>query len=307
MNYLDIFSKAIKISWKHKQLWWFGVIASLPFALLMLPLLFWNMYWTPRFFSLGGLSDANLLFPSDSWMTLYLVFLVLTALVSFISCFLLVIGLIGCTLGVMRIDRDESISFRYLFRESLPFFWRVLGLMLLIWVALMTCVMILEGILMFVSVITFGLGMILAMPLMLLLYPLTMVVYGFSELCLMAIIMEDMKVLAALRRGWELFSRNFWQVALLCILLYLATWLASLIIIVPLVIVLSLLSSLSFIPTTLLTADTSGLTVIMVIAGIVVAACIPLCLIFAGWSLSFLQFAWSQVYSHLKQDAPARS
>jgi hypothetical protein len=307
MDYFEILLNAAKISWKQKRLWLFGMMLCLPFLLMML--IFWLFYYLSTQLILpGAAAKMEIILSAGGWIALPVVvfsFSILVVLLSFASS---AIGMTGPTLGVIHIDQGKGISFRRLFKDCLPFFWRVLGLIFLISAGEMVIMMIMEGIMMFITLVTFGLGVFLMMPLMFLFLMIMMILYAYQELCLMSIIVEDRQIVDALHQGWGLLKKNFWSVSLVSLLIFLASWLASMVMITPIVLVMSIFSFLPVFLTTTgyLMPDALGKWTI-VLSGTSMIVFLPLVMVYLGWSLSFFQASWTRVFNCLPRAVPSVS
>jgi len=125
------------------------------------------------------------------------------------------------TYGALKVEKGaEKLSLREMFRESLPYFWRALGLYLLfvgagilIWLGFIAV---------FFSIfkLTSGLAFICFVPLFLLLIPVFLISYSVVELAQAAIIADDMRIIDSISHGWRLFRANALGVILLMAILY---------------------------------------------------------------------------------------
>ena len=105
--YLDIFKNAIKLSWKHKHLWFFGLFITLLSGGGEYQFVFRGMYNNENnlfpgfsdliqvgFFSKNTLINIGQLFKNDpaSFLIITIIFLIFLALVIFLIC----ASFVGC-------------------------------------------------------------------------------------------------------------------------------------------------------------------------------------------------------------------
>ncbi len=302
MDAVEVLTSSLKISWKEKKLWLFGVVTSLPAVLIVLvnflviAFVFQDsIYGTGSGFEDFIESGAGI----AVWLGITCLFLLVFAAMFFLST----IGVIGPTLGAARAERGEAISFRGLFKDSLPFFWRALGLVFLVWLGMMAVMLVLEFIIMFLTIITLGLGSFLMFPLMWLLYLAMVIVFAYMELGLAAIVLEDMRLFDAMRHGWHLLKQNFWKVALLSLLLYLVVSIVSTVVVVVFMMPMTVLSVFPLIlaDSGTMMPDAQMVTLTLVISGLFMLVFIPVIAILMGWSMAFWQSAWALAYERLKR------
>jgi len=293
MNYSDLLGRALNISWRHKKLWWFGVISSLPGILAVLPLVVLS--------ALMGFaaSDPGMAYTLGDWMNSgaffgiwigYMAFMLLLMVAIYA---LATVGLIGPTLGALEVDAGREISFGALFKRSLAYFWRVLGLLALSMLGLMLFMVALEGIILLVTVVTLGFGMLLMMPLII--YPLMIAAYAYIELGVVVIIRDDMRTVDAIRRAWALFRQNLLPVSLLSLILYMAAMLVSFVVIIPVMMPLFIAPMLPVMVAApgALPADPGFVTAALVLAGLFTLLAVPVIVFLSAWLMTFWQAAWA--------------
>jgi hypothetical protein len=158
----------------------------------------------------------------------------LIMLVSIASIPVYIVGLSIPSIATRRLEMgEETLSFRGLVRDSLAYFWRVLGIFLLIWVGMVAFMFVFMACIGALSVFTLGLGMICAIPLFFLFIPVAILVYSLMELGMSAVLVDDLSVSSALQRAWDLFKRNWGGLALLSIVIYLVSMAVGMIISFP--------------------------------------------------------------------------
>src|SRR6266498_523268 len=146
----EVLSRAWQLTWKHKVLWIiglvFGVLVSAMFLLLIipafLPVLLQNSRTnlTPVILFLAGFGIVFLLFV----LALYPIS---------------VLTQTSLTLGILDAnDGNEPLSVRELVKKSLPFFWRVLGLMVLFAVGVGLINLVIQVVIILLTVVTLGIA-----------------------------------------------------------------------------------------------------------------------------------------------------
>jgi hypothetical protein len=218
MDYGNILSRAWKITWNNKVLWIFGFLTGLG----------------------SGAGSANSNFRSGSGQPFQagpggprlppelerqLQRPEVVAIIITVVCVLLLIGLALFVLSVIgrggliggirlvddRMDTGGKITFSEAWRVGIRYFWRLLGLTLLLVVPA-----ILFGLLVAALVLlTLGFAALCVLPLLcvfiILMIPLSIVV----ALAQFGVVLEDKGVIDSLRRGWEVLKTNLANIILL--------------------------------------------------------------------------------------------
>jgi hypothetical protein len=227
-NFGEVLSGAWQIAWKHKVLWWAGIIVTV-MGLLSLPI---NLFTNPAFTSFSGSS-------SDISRNLAPILIGngLILLISILSIPVTVLAMLVPSLAAVRLEQgSEQVRFGELLKAALPYFWRTLGIFLLVWVGAFTLMMVLMGCVALFVVLTLGFGMLCMIPLFLLYIPLAILVYAMVEQAMAAVVVDNLGFGAAIQRAWELVRKNFLAMAIMSVLIYLAYMVIGMIISVPMMI-----------------------------------------------------------------------
>ncbi len=215
MNFGEVLSKAWQIIWKHKVLWIFGILAScangggsnITYTLNGSDYAKWNGNLPPAMESY--FSDFNRVLP---WVILGIV---VTLVLVVLAIFLVTIGRIGLVRGVLKADggsnqpvKDIKLAFGDLFSRSIPYFWRVFGLNLVVGLLVAAAIILILLAVIFGSVLTLGIGLICLIPFVCLMIPAGWVVGLIVEQANNAIIIENLGVIDGLNRGWDVFRKN---------------------------------------------------------------------------------------------------
>ena len=211
MDFGEVLSKAWRIVWRHRVLWIFGILAGCGSGGGGGGGGGSGTNWQQDSpFSSGGRGDMERMLQqagqwiSEHWWVVALIILGLVVLWA-LAVFLGTIGKIGLIRGTFKVDGGaETVHFGELFRESMPFFWRVFLLSFLIGLAFL--VLILPLVLF--GVITAGVGFLCILPLVCILVPVLWIVGITVNQANSAIVVEDLRMLEGLRRGWEVSRRT---------------------------------------------------------------------------------------------------
>jgi hypothetical protein len=196
------------------------------------------------------------------------------------------------TIGVLRAERGaEKLSFMELIRESFPFFWRLLGLMLLFAVGIMLVMFAFSALQMIFSVVTLGIGSICLAPLSLLTYPLFFVWYVCMEQSMAAIVVDNMNVLDAAKQGWQVFRENMGAVVVIGLILYLGVSLIAGIAMIPMMV--------PFFALPFAIGVEEFNRAILLVAGVCAAIYLPVFAIFQGAMMALMKSGWILTYLRL--------
>jgi hypothetical protein len=279
----DVITRAWQIAWKNKALWWFGGIFGLFFALIF-PLAMVPAFIFPQ------LSEKSASPLMSIWMVAFVVFFLLFMLAIYpIST----IAHTSITFGVLDAVQDkEKSTLRNLIQKGLPFFWRVLGLMILYGIAVTAIVFLIEGVIFLLAVLTLGIGMICAMPLFLLMYPAMYLSIVWMEQAMNGIVVDNMPVMDALRQGWNLIRNNLLAVGLMALVIYFGIGMISAVVMIP------MMFPIFIMPFSFMGHETNWMLIF--ISVLFMVAFVPLISAFFGWSLTFMKAAWVLTYLRLK-------
>ena len=284
----EVLTRMWKIGWNHKVLWLWQMLPGL-FSLVLMPLMF---IANPTFAMF--LPEPFDRFANETWVMVAFVVLmfVFTIPIMFVS----VVAQLTTTYGAVKVEKGaEKLTFRGLFNESLPYFWRVLGLYAIFGGAWMVIWFGFTVVTSVASIITFGLSMLCMMPMFILFIPFLIVGYSVLELAQAAIVADNMGTLDAISHGWKLFRINWLGVVLLMIILYFALTMVSSVFIFPMMLPMMLLP---------LGMDTQGdFNTPMLIFFVVLFPIIFLVMyVVQGILMAFFQSAWAVAYLRMNQN-----
>jgi len=304
-NFGEVLTKAWQIIWKHKVLWIFGILAGC---------------------GQGGGGNGgggntgfdtqgpNLPPQATRWLTTieqniqtYVAILVaVICVIWIITLFLSTVGKVGLIRGASQADAGmENLIFGQLFSESMPYFWRVLGLTLILAFpvfvfALAIAVFVFFGV---VAGMSGGSGneplaVLGIIPLVLgcvcLLIPVMFVLRMIFRQAERAVVLEDMAVFPSLSRGWEVFRSNLGTIIIMAIILGILGFGAGLIIAIPVFLVVF--------PTIFAFALGQGETYSpLIFMAVCLCIYIPVALVLQGIVTSYTESAWTLTYMRITQ------
>ena len=284
----EVLTRMWKIGWNHKVLWLWQMLPGL-FSLVLMPFMFIANPAFAMFLPEPWNELAN-----ETWVVFAFmgVTLVLTIPIMLVS----IVAQLATTYGALQVEKGaEKISFRGLFTESLPYFWRVLGLYVIFFGAWMLIYSGFMAFFMFSSMVTFGLSFICMVPFFLLFIPLLLVGYSVLELAQAAIVADDKGVVDAISHGWKIFKINWLGVVLLMIVLYFALTTLSSMFIFPLMFPMMLFP---------LGMDSQGnFNTLMLVFFVVLFPIMFLVMyVVQGILMAFFQSAWAVAYLRMNQN-----
>jgi hypothetical protein len=281
----EVLNRTWQITWKHKVLWVYGFLQTLA-SLLLLPLVF-----IPVFVPLmtGGAGQFER-FVREPWFFLIFIVIFLVFLLALYPLSVLVNG--ALSIGVLRAERgEEKLSFMELIRESLPFFWRILGIMLLFTVGMMLVMFAFSAVQTALSVVTLGIASICMAPLSFLLYPAMFVWYIWMEQSMAAIVVDNMNVTDAAKQGWQVFRNNIAGVAVIGLVLYFGASIIGMIAVMPLMV--------PFFALPFAMGVEEFNRTILVVAGVCATIYLPLFAVFQGAMIALMKSGWILTYLRL--------
>jgi hypothetical protein len=298
MDFGEVLTKAWKIIWKYKILWLFGIFASCSGG-------------GGGGGGGGGSSSVNYSgnmgpgyyydYQVEPWAVALIVAaaillaIIVTVIVMAVSTF----GRIGLIQGAKQADEDEDarLTFSSIFNGSKPFFWRILGLNLLICVGYFFIIMT-----MIILFIFMGLTICL-LPLVCILVPILAiglwVLAAFVEMANVAVVKEDLGVIEGLQRGWEVFRGNLVEMILMGLVLIFGGFIVGLILAIPMILTIIPLMMGIF---AAIFGDSGALAASgVVIAGLCCVVYLPVLIVLSGIIRAYIGTAWTLTYLRLTQ------
>jgi hypothetical protein len=226
-NFGEVLTRAWQITWRHKNLWLAGIVVGL---IGFLPASA-SLIFAPSYSSFSNPDEVNRILPTVLLTNGLVLFLTV------LSIPIYVIGMAVPSLGTAELERGKTaVNLRELVRGVLPYFWRILGVVTLVWVGTFAVAMIFAACVIVLSLLTFGIGALCVMPLLILFIPLGILVFALMEQAVSAILVDNLGFSDALQRAWELVRKNLGVMALLSLIIYLASTVIGMFIAFPMMI-----------------------------------------------------------------------
>lgn len=306
-NFGEVLTRAWQIIWKHKILWIFGILASCGQG---------------RGGGNSGSGGGNSGFDASSfdlppqvmqWFntieqnltSIIAAGIAIICIIWILVIFLSTIGRIGLIRGTFQADGGaENIIFGQLFSESMPYFWRMFGLSLIIALPVLFLIgALFAGIIVFAISISGGndaswLGIATMIPLFLgcccLLIPVMFVVGMIIRQSQNAIVLEDKPLMPALSRGWEVFRANLGPIIIMAIILSIIGFFVGFIVAIPIFLIVF--------PTIFALILGQGETFApLIFMGVCMCIYIPVALVFQGIITAYTESAWTLTYMRITQ------
>lgn len=298
-NFGEVLTRAWQIIWKHKVLWIFGIFAGCgrgggggtggtggggggtgpgtqPFPEL------------ERIFEqIGQWIEQN------PWIVA--VFIILILVLTLLAIFLGTIGRIALIRGTYQAESGVGrLNFGELFSESMPYFWRVFGLSLLIFLlALLVFIPVALGGVLF-SVLTMGIGALCILPLICILIPLIWALSVVIEQANVAIVLDNLSIGDGFRKGWEVVRANVGPIILLTLIIFIGSGVVGFIVALPII--------AAILP--LIFAAASNNTNSVWITVLCCAAYFPVLVLLSGMLNAYVQSVWTLTYMRLTATLP---
>lgn len=303
-NFGEVLTRAWQIIWKHKVLWIFGILAGCGRG-------------GTRFNGNSG-GGGNGTGPGPNlppevlrWfqtiqenLTAFIVVGCIVLLIVWaITIFLSTIGKVGLIRGTFEADRGtDHLIFGQLFSESTPYFWRVFGLSLIVAIPVLVVIAaIVAAAFAFAISLSSGnngaqVGIFGLLPLLIgcfcLLVPVMFVVGMVIRQAENAIVLEDLPVMPAISRGWEVFRANLGPILLMAIILAVMGLVVGFVIAIPIFIIV-------FPAVIAFLAGNSENWTPLIFMGICLCLYIPVSLVLNGIAAAFTEAAWTLTYMRL--------
>jgi len=298
MDYGEILSKAWRIIWRHKVLWIFGVLAGCSSAGGNSGSSGGNVNYQ---FEPGELPDQFQFIPFQiqrfvenipawAWVLLAIGALALMAVVIVLTT----VGRIGLVKGAATVDGGvERLAFSELFSASLPYFWRVFLLNLVIGLAIFFLVLVIV-----IPLAITVVGLVCLIPLACIAIPLLWLVSVVIQQSTVAIVTENHGLFEGLRRGWQVVTTYLGQHIVMAVILWIIGFVGALIIGIPLAVLI--------VPPLLDMAFNQGQVGSGLIVSIVLfLVYLPILLLGNGILQAYINSAWTLTFRRLTGPRPA--
>ena len=232
-DYSSILTRAGQITWKHKSIW--GLLA-LPMVIAFLPFMLFSIF----FLIVMTITKGDV--PDFIYFSLALIFLLTIVISTIVNYAVRTASSSAATLGIVRAERGEgSTKFMDLLRDGLPYFWRILGLMLVVNLTIGLVFTIFSMLAFMLIVVTIGMASFCIQPIMILLTPMMFLMIGVLEAAQIAIILENMSIMDAIKHALQVVRTHVWKYVIITLIVYFGSMILTSIVITPLMMPLFIL------------------------------------------------------------------
>ncbi len=301
MDFGEVLGRAWKITWKHKVLWIFGILAGCSHGGT-------GANSGYRFGVPGRQGPPSQVPEQDQfwlqfgnwigahwWVVTLIILLILVIVI--ITILLGTLGRIGLIKGTAKADGGaEHLTFVELWDESLPYFWRIFLLSLIVGLAAFVLAVALLLLAIGAAVVTLGIGLICFIPLLCVLVLALWFLGIIVQLAETAIVIENRGIMDGLQRGWDVAKRNVGPVLIMWLILFIIGLAAGLLIAIPVFAI--------FLPAAIGFAFANGQGTALswtplIVAGLCFVVYLPFLLVLNGILTAYLQSAWTLTYLRL--------
>lgn len=302
MDIGKILTKAWQITWKHKILWVFGILAGCGASTASSngggggsgPMTYTMQSGDSTQF---GRTVEGFFFrlsetPVWVWILLAVILIVAGILLSIAAFFLGNLGTVGVVAGTAEADEAEPdgkpLSIKQVFSALKPHYWKVLLLQLGVSVAGMLIGFVIFVPLLIFAVCTCGFGMFL-------LIPFGWFVQIMLHLSTVAIVTEDKTIFAGIERAWQIFTHHFGNVVVMSLILGIGQIIIGLLIGLPI-----LLTPLPLLINFLISGSQSFI-IGLVISGILFLVYLPVLILLSGVMKAYVLASWTLTFRRLSE------
>jgi hypothetical protein len=249
MNYSAVVNKAWHYVWRHKILWLFALFAgsiiggatgtsswTMGGSRANHQGSFWNRMPDAHTWS-NGIESWFKSVPKETWIWIGIGAFAVTLIFCVLGLFVSTAARAGLIKGLlMAEDRPEGnrLNFKEVWRGMKPYYWRLLLLRLFIGVAGFVIGIAVVLMVLFLTVISLGTILLLLLPLALLIIPIHWLIQSLIVYSTIALVDEDLDIFKAIKRGWEVVSKNIWPILVIMLIIVLISFAAVIASLIPL-------------------------------------------------------------------------
>lgn len=241
VDYIKVFRDAIKITWRNRFLWWFGLFVTLG-SIGNMNYSF-NRSKNPEFGRVIGEQFQNIFQDHLSW-------LLLGAALVFLLLALRILGKGALIKSAHSIANNQLSSYRSGFKEGKKYFLRLIGLGIFLTFFLIVGMLVLATPVIFLFANgNHVVGVVLAIFAILILIPLVIIFVFLKEFSSFYIVLGDLKIFSAIESAYALFEKNILSsiiFALLFIPLGIIIMFLAIMLLIPLAIIFLVLGFISY-------------------------------------------------------------
>lgn len=212
INFSEILSQSWKITWSHKKLWWFGLLAG-------------GSNWMPSLNSFDNTESEAM--PTEKIADFFFNHVPLLILgASVIILILILLGIFGILAysglinSVQKIASEKETTFWTEIKHGRKFFWRILGTKTLFAFSSLLLLLVLTAPIVFLfSVENYALGTITTLLAILIFFPVIITFSFIETFGNLYILTSDLSLRSAVEQGYFVFKQNLKNSLLLSIIL----------------------------------------------------------------------------------------
>ncbi|MFA9403854.1 MAG: hypothetical protein ACERKY_12425 [Anaerolineales bacterium] len=294
MDISAIFKRAWEITWKHKGLWVLGILANCSSGSSQTSS---NVSRMPQYNVSGGefpqIDHWLQSVPEGTWIAIGIAVIGGLILLALIFWVLAAIGNGGLIAGFQMAETGETVTMGTAFQQGFRYFWKLLVIQIIPGLASLAVILpvVFGGALM--SIVTLGIGLICFIPLICLLIPLGIALTIYTLFTQIALIVEELDIVAAFKRAWDVFRSNLGEVIVMGLILGVGGFIVGLILTIPFILMV-----LPFITGLIVNTESStiaGLSLTLI--GILFY--LPVLLLASGIMRTFITGSWTLTYRSL--------
>ncbi len=285
----NILTRAGQITWKHKSIW--GLLI-LPMLVAFLPIiLFFIFFLIVMAITNGDISDAM-------FIVLAIIFFLGLVLSTFVNFAVRSASSSAATLGILRAESGEgSTKFMDLLRDGLPYFWRILGAMVVVNLTVGLVFAIFNLLALMLILVTIGMASFCVQPIMILLMPFMFLVNGVLEATQAAIITKDMNVMDAIKHALQLVRTHVWKYVIITLIVYFGSSILTSFIVIP------LMTPLFIVPFLFTIGQEMSMPSVALISVILISIFFPIIMLVSGVLGVFMKASLDITYLRLTSPA----
>ena len=316
MPYQQILSRAWQILKRQRALWLFGLLSACTggaYGRIALPNVQIPSQWNPTTPSQNTPAPQDLertlqefarTIPLEVVLALFVMLMAFVLLWMIVALVLRSLSDAAILRGALADLHDGTPrSIKAIFAAAQPFFWRMMGFLVLTGGGVTLLGLMLGLVAAVIGFATHGIGLLCLLPALLLAMPLMWLLELYLEVSMLALVLDDIPVMEAFRRGWEVLRGNFWSAALTGLLLTAVRLAVGLLVGVLFIGALLAVAAVLIIFGVAIHAHGSTLLLLSLI-GVAAGLLILFALLFASGLLRvYIQSAWTVAYLHLTGSA----
>ena len=294
MDISAIFKRAWEITWKHKGLWVLGILANCSGGSSQGSS---NISRIPEYSTGGGeFPEIERWFqsiPEETWIIIGISLVCGLLLLALVFWVLAAIGNGGLIAAFQLAETGETVTLASAFQQGISYFWKLLAIQLILGLVSFIVLLPVIGGGVLLSVLTLGFGLLCLIPLICVLVPLGIAVSIYTLLAQIALIVEQLDIVAAFQRAWEVFRANLGQIIIMGLILGVGGFVVGFLLAMPFI-----LMALPLITGLVVGTNTSGIAGLSVTV-ISMLLYLPVLLVAGGIMRTFITGSWTLTYRSL--------